>query len=226
MASIYEQALGQDFGKLHPRIRERFGFGSEDGVASVGAGVMDRVWHAGLAALPLRVGASRHILLPQSGRDVPFTIRNYAYRDRFGRETVTWCRTFDFPNAARKFDATMIYSRQRGRIVDYLGTKQHLAVDLDIAADGNGGIRIRSGDQRFYEGFLSFRFPSLFAGTADVCEWYDDRIEAFRISVHVVNPLIGTVLRYSGRFQALIVPAAGEAAIPPDVRPLREERRE
>lgn len=225
MASIYEQALGREFEKLHPRIQERFGFGSEDGVASVGSGVMDRVWHAKLAALPLRIGARRHILLPQSGSRIPFTIRNYAYRDRFGRETVTWSRRFQFPDAVRKFDATMIYSRERGRIVDYLGTKQHLAVDLDISAGENGGIRIRSGDQRFYEGWIGFRFPALFAGVAEVCEWFDDRSGAYRISVHVRNPIIGTVLRYDGTFQAGTIPAE-PAAIPPDVLPLREERRE
>ena len=51
-----------------------------------------------------------------------------------GEETVTWCRGFDFPGVQRRFDATMIYSTQRSRVVDYLGNKQHLAVDLRIAA--------------------------------------------------------------------------------------------
>lgn len=225
MTSIYKHALGSDFAKLHPRIQERFGFSSADGVASIGTGVMDRVWHSKLAALPLYAGASRHVLLPQSGTQIPFTIRNYAYVDSFGRETVTWCRQFRFPNALRRFDATMIYSRQRRRIVDYLGTKQHLAVDIDVSVGEGGGLRIRSGDQRFYEGWLGFRFPPLFAGTADVCEWYDDRADAYRISVHVANPLIGTVVRYAGRFQARSVPA-GPESIPLDVRPLREEKRE
>src|SRR5262245_61154801 len=79
--------------------------------------------------------------------EVPFTIENYAYRDSFGRETVTWVRTFKV-RQERRFDATMIFSEQRGRIV-YLGSHQHLAVDIDLTVDANGGLRLRSGAQRF-----------------------------------------------------------------------------
>lgn len=225
MGSIYELALGADFRKLHPRIRERFGFGSADRVASVGHGVMERIRFSRLAALPLYMGSKRHIMFPQGGRGIPFTIENFAYADQYGRETVTWIRTFKFPNAIRRFDATMIYSDRHGRIVDYLGTKQHLAVDLEVSVAPNGGIRIRSGEQRFYEGLLQFRCPSSLTGIADVCEWYDDRAGCFRISVEVNNPLIGTVFEYEGSFQARLVEAKpGE--IPLDVRPLREESRE
>ncbi|MDF2834990.1 MAG: hypothetical protein K0Q63_630 [Paenibacillus sp.] len=225
MSSIYEQALGADFHKLHPRIRERFGFGSGDRVASVGHGVMEHIRFSKLAMLPLYAGATRNIMFPQGGRNIPFTIENFAYVDRFGRETVTWIRSFKFPNAIRRFDATMIYSRERDRIVDYLGTKQHLAVDLEISAASNGGIRIRSGEQRFYEGLLQFRFPASLTGIADVCEWYDDRADRYRITVEVSNPLLGTVFEYEGSFQARLVDA-GPEFIPLDVRPLREERRE
>lgn len=225
MASIYEQALGLDFRKLHPRIQERFGFGSGDKVASIGQGVMESVWFAKWAVLPLYVGTSRNILFPSSGRQVPFTIENFAYKDGFGRETVTWNRKFKFPGAIRHFDATMIYSQRRRKIVDYLGNKQHLAVDLSVEAADNGGIRIRSGDQRFYEGPIQFRFPRAFTGAADVCEWYDDNEQTFRISVEVTNPLIGPVFRYRGAFQARFVTVTSEV-LPLDARPLREEFRE
>ena len=88
---------------------------------------------------------------------MPFTIENYAYRDPLGRETVTWVRTFE-TTKRRRFDAYMIWSEQRGRIVDYLGTHQLLAVDLDVSVAENGGLRLRSGEQRFYEGLVGFRF--------------------------------------------------------------------
>ena len=38
MPSIYERALGTDFRRLHPKIQERFGFSSRDGVAAIGRG--------------------------------------------------------------------------------------------------------------------------------------------------------------------------------------------
>ena len=91
MASIYQQALGSDFEKLHPKIQERFGFNSEDRIASIGSGVMDEIWRGPFYTVPfLYVGTWRRIMFPEYGKNIPFTIENYAYRDSFGRETVTW----------------------------------------------------------------------------------------------------------------------------------------
>jgi hypothetical protein len=225
VTSIYELALGSDYRKLHPRIQERFGFSSEDGVASFGQGVMERVWFAKWAAVPLYIGTWRNILFPNGGSQIPFTIENFAYKDVYGRETVTWNRKFKFPKAIRHFDATMVYSTRRRKIVDYLGNRQHLAVDLDVRADENGGIRIRSGDQRFYEGWLQFRFPRTFTGDAEVCEWFDDEASVFRISVKVDNPLLGTIFEYQGSFQARLIDTSN-TLIPLDAKPLREENRE
>jgi len=225
--SIYQRALGADFDRLHPKIRERFGFCSQDGLGSVGRGVMDRVWRGAPYTLPfLFLGTWRRIMFPERGRGLPFTIENYAYRDGFGRETVTWVRTFRLSGGrTRRFDATMIYSEQRGCIVDYLGSHQHLAVDIHLAVAPNGGLRLRSGEQRFYEGPVGFRFPPLFSGVADVCEWYDDATGRFRIDVRVANCVWGPLFGYAGWFDAEPVPI-GPGQVPPHVKPRREERRE
>jgi hypothetical protein len=225
MSSIYQLAMGSDFGRLHPQIQKRFGFSSDDQVAAIGTGVMDRLWHGRSFTLPfLYVGSWRRIMFPEQGERVPFTIENYAYRDSLGRETVTWLRTFE-TGKRRRFDAYMIYSAGRGKIVDYLGTHQHLAVDLDLSVDPRGGLRLRSGQQRFYEGILGFRFPLLFSGVADVCEWYDDSMERFRISVNVSNRAWGRLFGYEGTFDVEWVPTtAGQ--VPEHAKPLREERRE
>ena len=96
----------------------------------------------------------------------------------------------------------MIYSRQRGRIVDYLGTHQHLAVDIHLSIDEQTrGLRLRSGEQRFYEGRIGFRFPMLFPGVADVLEWYDDQAGKYRISVNVTNSRWGPLFGYEGSFE-------------------------
>lgn len=225
MSSIYRQALGADFARLHPRIQERFGFSSEEGVAMVGRGVMSDVWHGPLYTLPfLYLGAWRNIMFPEQGRDIPFRVENYAYRDQLGRETVTWVRTFETAGPPRRFDAYMIYSEERGRIVDYLGTHQHLAVDLDLSVASNGGLRLRSGEQRFYEGPLGFPFPLSCSGVADVCEWYDDEQGCFRIEVSVHNRLFGPLFGYRGAFQ-VEERKAHAAAVPPTILPRRIEAR-
>jgi hypothetical protein len=187
MRSIYERALGAQFSRLHPRIQERFGFSSRDRIASIGSGVMDEVWHGPLYTMPfLMIGSWRRIMFPEQGKSVPFTISNYAYVDEYGRETVTWIRNFA-TRTPRRFDAYMIFSEQRGRIVDYLGTHQHLAVDIELEVDDRGGLRVRSGAQRFYEGPIAFNFPMLFSGVAEVCEWFDYQDERFHIQVDVRN---------------------------------------
>jgi len=225
MSSIYQRAMGSDFNRLHPMIQKRFGFSSEDGVASIGRGVMEKLWYGKPYTLPfLYVGTWRRIMFPERGESVPFTIRNYAYRDSLGRETVTWIRDFQF-SRTRRFDATMIYSEKRGLIVDYLGTHQHLAVDIHLSVDDDGGLRLRSGDQRFYEGFLGFRFPLFFSGIADVKEWYDDARGQYGIRVDVHNPTWGPLFGYNGWFTAEWLPCKADT-VPADVKPLREERRE
>ena len=224
MKSIYQRVLGMDFDRLHPRIQERFALTSTSGRAAIGRGVMDEVWRGRFYTLPfLFVGTWRNIMFPERGHDIPFELENWAYRDSFGRETVTWLRTFHtYRN--RRFDAYMIYSEARGRIVDYLGTHQHLAVDLDLSVDGRGGLRIRSGEQRFYEGRLAFRFPLIFSGVADVCEWFDDSTGRYKIEVAVTNRTWGSLFGYRGSFDVEWIEAPNG---PPDsIRPKREERRE
>jgi hypothetical protein len=225
MSSIYQQALGSDFARLHPQIQRRFGFNSADRTAAIGRGVMERLWHGAVYTLPfLCVGSFRRIMFPEQGTNVPFTIENYAYRDPLERETVTWIRTFE-TRRRRRFDAYMIYSAERGRIVDYLGTHQHLAVDIDLSVDERGGLRLRSGAQRFYEGPVAFTFPLFFSGVADVCEWYDDRENHFRIDVTVTNRTWGPLFGYSGRFDVEWLPM-DRAKIPEHIFPRRTERRE
>jgi hypothetical protein len=225
MNSIYQQALGADFARLHPRIQARFGFSSADGKAAIGRGVMEELWHGRLYTLPfLYVGTWRRIMFPERGRNVPFTIENYAYVDRFGRETMTWLRTFR-TRRVRRFDAYMIASERRGCIVDYLGSHQHLAVDIDLAVDKRGGLRLTSGAQRFYEGPVGFTFPLLLSGIAEVCEWYDDEVQKYRIEVNVRNRTWGPLFGYRGAFDVEWLTLTQDE-VPAYARPRREEQRE
>lgn len=222
--SIYERALGDAFDDLHPKIRRRFGFDSDDGLASVGRGTMEYVSNGGVHTYPfLYAGTLHNLMFPEEGEDVPFTVRNYAYEDAYGRECLTWIREFDFART-RRFDATMVYSEERDGIVDYLGTHQHLAVDIDLSVDEEtGGLVLRAGPQRLYVRGYGGRFPALLTGQADVLEWYDDDVGCYRISVAVENPLVGTLFGYRGRFE---VDWLETDRVPDDVTPISPTRRE
>jgi hypothetical protein len=226
MTSIYQRALGDDFERLHPRIRERFGASSADRISQIGRGSMDAVWRGRPYTLPfLCLGMWRRIMFPSRGVDVPFTVENYFYIDSFGRETVAWIRNFRFPHGPRRFDAYMIWSEERGCVVDYLGTHQHLAVDIHLEIDQETrGLRLRSGEQRFYERRVGLRFPMAFSGYADVCEWFDDDAARYRIDVRVANPRWGQLFGYRGSFDVVRLDA--RSGVPPYAVPRREEARE
>jgi hypothetical protein len=224
--SIYALALGADFGKLHPEIRSRFGFSSADGTASVGTGVMERIWRRpGFTRPFLAFGTWRHIMFPEQGENVPFMIENYAYVDRFGRETVTFNRTFELPQRRRRFVATMVYSERRGGVVDYLGTHQHLAADVSLSVEPGGGLRLRTGAQRLYEGPVGFPFPMALSGRGDVLERFDETTGRHHIDVVVTNQRFGRLFGYQGWFtvESRDVSATG---VPWSAKPVREELRE
>lgn len=224
MTSIYQRALGSDFAKLHPETQRRFGLSSAGESASIGRGVMQEVWRGSWYTLPfLYVGTWRRIMFPEVGVNIPFSIENYAYVDSFGRETVSWARTFE-STRTRRFDAYMIYSESRGRIVDYLGSHQHLAVEIDLRVDESGALCLRSGVQRFYEGPLGFSFPMAMSGIANVREWFDEKSGLHNISVAVHNKRWGPLFGYRGTFSATY--PRDHERLPAHIRPKREEKRD
>lgn len=220
--SIFRTAMGSGFERLHPQLQRRFSVGLDSGEACLGRGVMDEIWHGPLWVRPfLELGATRHILAPRQGRDVPFVIENLPYLDGLGRETVTFVRTFLFPGRVRRFDAQMVLSPDGRSIIDFLGNRQHLISDLDFSADDHGGLVIRSGEHRVREGILNVRVPEFLGADATVRESYDDDAGCFRIEVRVVNRRFGPLFGYRGTFQARYAPVA-ELGVRPGLRPLRE----
>ncbi|MFG2112799.1 DUF4166 domain-containing protein [Streptomyces sp. NPDC048718] len=230
MTSIFRTAMGEDaFARLHPELQRRFSVGLASGEMCVGRGAMDRIWHGRgptrhLVRPFLALGGTRNILLPRTGRQVPFTIENVPYLDSYGRETVTFVRTFRLPGGPRRFDATMVNGPAGGRIVDYLGTHQHLASELLLFAEPDGSLLIRSGEHRFREGPVDVRVPEFIGGDAEVRESFDERAGRFRISVRVANRYIGPLFGYEGSFTATYA-RVRDCGVRPGLRPLREEAR-
>ncbi|MGY4981491.1 DUF4166 domain-containing protein [Streptomyces sp. 900105755] len=225
MTSMFRTVMGPDFDRLHPELRRRFSVGLESGEACTGHGVMERIWHGKAFVKPfLALGATRNILVPKAARNVPFKIENVPYTDTYGRETVSFVRTFDLPGRSRRFDAQMVLSPKGDRILDYLGTHQHLASELHFRAEADGSLLIRSGEHRFREGPVDVRVPELVGATAEVRESYDDRAGRFRVRVRVVNRYFGPLFGYQGSFEASYTDIRG-CGVRPGLRPVREESR-
>jgi hypothetical protein len=64
----------------------------------------------------------------------------------------------------------------------------------------------------------------LASGTAELREAYDDERERFTIDVRVTNRRFGPLVGYRGWFTCTYPEVVGDA-VPPSVKPLREERR-
>ncbi|GHE65878.1 hypothetical protein GCM10018785_38360 [Streptomyces longispororuber] len=225
MTSIFRTVLGDGFERLHPQLQRRFSVGLDSGEACVGRGVMDRIWHGrGFVKPFLALGGTRNILVPRTGRNIPFTIENVPYADTFGRETVSFVRTFHFPGRARRFDAQMVLAPEGDRVLDYLGTHQHLASDLHFTARPDGSLVIRSGEHRFREGPVDVRVPDVVGGDAEVRESYDDAAGCFRVQVRVVNRYVGPLFGYEGSFRAEYRDVR-RCGVRPGLRPVREEAR-
>ena len=221
MSSIFADAMGPEFGRLHPMLQRRFGVGLDSGVACVGRGVMAEIRRGPWWTVPfLQLGRLRNILVPDTGTEVPFVIENFPYRDPLGRETVTFVREYALGGRRRRFDATMVLDA--GRIVDYLGTHQHLAVELDLRADDEGALVLTSGAQRFYEGPLAFRFPMLCSGRARLRERFDEADGRFHVDLEVHNDRFGFLFGYRGSFDCEWVDASDA---PARLKPRRHARR-
>lgn len=225
MTSIFERAMGEDFAKLHPMLQKRFGVGLDAGYGCIGRGVMSEVRRGPWWTVPfLHIGRLRNILIPHVGRDVPLTVENFPYLDPLGRETITFVREFSTgKRRISRFDATMVWSIRRHRIIDYLGTHQHLAVDLTMRAAPDGSLLLTTHAQRFHEGWISFPFPMIFSGTATLRESYDDDAELYRIHLEVRNPVFGFLFGYTGTFTCEF-PGASDA--PRRLKPVRHEARD
>jgi hypothetical protein len=226
VGAVFPRALGEDFARLHPMMQRRFGVSLEGAYGCIGRGVMTRIRRGPWWTVPfLHVGRLRNILIPDVGDDVPFTIENHAYLDPFGRETVTFVREYQVPGRARasRFDATMVVDPVRTNVVDYLGTHQHLAVDLELDVEPDGSLLLRSGRQRFREGWIDFRFPMLFSGYAELQERFDEADGVFRVRLEVRNRLFGFLFGYEGWFVCEFPDAGGDP--PQHLLPRRHERR-
>ena len=221
MVSIFQQVMGPEFDRLHPMMQRRFGVGLDSAEGCIGHGVMSRIRRGPWWTIPfLQFGRLRNILIPDVGTDIPFSIENFPYRDPLGRETVTFVREYVIGKRRSRFDATMI--RVGDRIVDYLGSHQHLAVDLELTVDESGGLILTSHEQRFYEGPIGFRFPMLFSGRARLHEWYDEASDCFQIDLEVHNHQFGFLFGYRGSFECEWIPATDA---PQRLKPVRHERR-
>lgn len=221
MTSIYQTAMGSDFGKLQPELREYFGLAAGEGRSGHGQGVFDVAGCTAWFARPaFRLTALENAFFPEYHSDVPFTIRNYPHVDPFGRPALTARRELDFGTAQRVFEDTT--SLQDGVLTDYVGKHRRMATLLSCTATAGGRIRMVSSRTRVFAG-PRIPLPDAVGALAHVEQWWDDDAGRFRISTRVVHRQLGTLLVYAGAFDYTL--ADFDGVLPVEAQPRRWEQR-
>lgn len=241
---IYELAMGSDFRRLQPELRDYFSLVPGAGVFGIGEGVFEVVgcrqrWLRPLLALT----AGEQAFFPEYGENVPFRIENHAHLDPFGRSSLTARREIFFPSGTRLFHDTTSAVASGGaassdaasaaagiRLVDYVGRYRRLATDLELSVTPEGRLRGVSRASRLFLGPLRLPLPDTLDARAYAEQWWDADAGRHRIQVKVIQPQLGLVLVYAGHFSYRLAPysptgAAPLASLPRYAEPDRWERR-
>ena len=186
--SPWQQALGDDFGSLHPRLRTYF-TAIPDGAIGRGDGVFDIVGTPRRWLWPmLSLLAVDNVLFPAWDRDLTFRVRNAALGGR-----VVGLRRFDFP--VRPHTMTDSIGWESGELVDRLG--RHGSVRVGFRATVvDSGLVLESTWVRL----AGIRLPRGISPRVRLEESFDERVGRQRVSFVMDHPVIGRLYEYSGHF--------------------------
>ncbi|BCW59472.1 DUF4166 domain-containing protein [Paenarthrobacter nicotinovorans] len=238
---IYKLALGDDFTKLAPELQEYFSLAAGSGYYGIGEGVFDVVgckqkW----LRPPLALTGREEAFFPEYGEGIRFRIENHAHVDPFGRPALTARREIYFPARTRLFHDTTSAVLQgnegpgqegntQARLVDHVGRYRRLVTDLDVSVTAEGRLRGVSRSSRLLLGPLRIPLPAALDARAYAEQWWDSAEGKHRIQVKVIQPQVGLVLVYAGRFDYRLAPylpgTAPGTTLPRYAEPDRWERR-
>lgn len=197
--TIYQTLLGDDFYKLHPKLQQRYALPLDQ--IFYATGVMHQIESGAKWIRPFyMVAAKFKFLFPESGNNIPFTIRNTCHQLQNGELEVLWERTFYFTKKTRHFDARMTIDPVNNIVKDYLGSPALFYSDLLFSVTRQGKLVIRSGAQRFVMSKLHCTIPKILEGRVVVEEGYNEKRDVFTIHVYIHNPLLGRLMMYAGEF--------------------------
>lgn len=198
--SFYQDLLGKDFHRLHPKLQERYAL--TIGEPFHGVGTMEKIEKGAAWLTPLLKAATRwHFLFPENGEGIPFDIKNTSRLLPTGEVEIYWERTFYFEKVTRHFNAFMTIDKKRKMVKDYVGEPRLFYSDLRFKVTPEGYMHIRSGSQRLVMGKFEIPLPRLLEGVVTVEERYDDARDVFTIQVDIQNKLVGRLMAYKGEFK-------------------------
>jgi hypothetical protein len=164
-------------------------------------GQMETVWHRPRWLGPiLRVLARWAVLYPETGQNVPTRMLIAPGRDRRGRASHVWRRTFTF-GSKRRIDAEMVYEPKLQQVVEWMGPRNSFEMAWRPRFVPPRSVEIRAELQAIRLGTLRVPLPRALRVSAralDSAGTGDDRV---RCELVVSHPLLGPVFGYAGDFR-------------------------
>lgn len=222
--SVYQLAMGPEFGRLQPELQDYFslGAGNNDGGARVGigTGTFDVAGCPRRSLRPLlRFASLDRSLFPEYGLHVPFRIENRPGTDPQGRPFLAAVRTLEFDGVTRVMEDTTCWEKsgdaggRSGQLVDSLGRSGLVRTRLECSVGQDGRMRLISRGTALAAGRLRIPLPRLLDAAAFTEQWWDAAAGLFRIRTKVLQRQFGTVLEYEGAFEYRL--EAAEPTPPP-----------
>lgn len=200
--SIYKSILGQEFFKLHPKLRNRYLITVDKPFN--GKGTMSEISGGNaFVRLLFKLAMPYRCFYPERGENIPFSIVNRAMKTDDGTASVLWNRTFSFGRKNRYFNAKMTFDKEKNEIIDFFGQPPIFVSTLQFFVEWDGSLVITFDKQWLYVFKKRIPLPKMFYGYTLVKESYDDNNGCYLIEVHVDNPLFGTLFFYKGSFREL-----------------------
>lgn len=196
---VFARALGEDWERLHPKVRERYGLGAGEGRQAIGHGTMTQIDRALVAVPAFWLLGLDDILVRKQGQDIPFTITSTPFEDEHGVPALFLHREFGF-DSPEYFVDTLRWNPHTDSIIDLLGWRGQLGVELSIAAV-DGALELTLGRQWLRVRGRYIRIPRPLAVSGTLVDRYDENCEEYTVNASVRLPVLGTVFSYSGYFE-------------------------
>lgn len=206
MASPLDPIFGAVDAPIPAAFRTQFLHSVDDPARVVLEGILHHVWHRpGWLAPLFRLLGRLHILVPDTGLEVPTTLEVITGRLSDGRPLHIWQRTMHFPTV-RYFPTTIVYDAERHRVVDLVGPRNALHMvwrakfhppDTFTLETDSCGIDLW-GQVRWFPKWLWPWLLGIVEFVQRAASLEGDRID---IEIVIRHPLLGRVFGYDGTFR-------------------------
>lgn len=188
---IFQQALGEEFDRLHPALAMHYG--SAGDLERTSSGTMAEIKLSRIANIISPLMRLLNALVPYEGINVPTTLVNSQ-----PASCMRWIRTFSFPNKAPYVFATeMVYAGDH-KVIEYV--RYGLGVELKVR-EHQGKLLFISTRYVWRLGSLMIPIPSFLGpGNATILEEGigDNK---YVVDFEITHPLFGFMFGYNGTFE-------------------------